>query len=75
MTLPPMATTNGPRKWSCDGCGEWSFWTEEHMIYGSLKDEDEGRWDRLIVTCSEACRAKTEEAGRAVAQVEPVAAV
>lgn len=55
MTTPPQRNPGG-QVWTCDGCGKRSLWTDDHMIYGTLKDEDEGRWDRLIVTCSPECR-------------------
>lgn len=67
MTLQPIPTLHGPHKWYCDGCHTWSFWTETHMIYGSIKDEDEGNWNQLVVTCSDACRQLTIVAGQAAA--------
>jgi hypothetical protein len=69
VTLPPIPTIHGPLKWECDGCHKWSFWTDQHMVYGSMKDEDEENWSRLIVTCSVACREATIAAGRAAAIV------
>lgn len=32
------------------------------MIYGSLRDEDEQRWERMQVTCSDKCRVRVSEA-------------
>lgn len=55
MTTPPQRNPGG-LVWVCDGCGKRGLWTETHMVYGTLKDEDEGNWHRLTVTCSPECR-------------------
>jgi hypothetical protein len=61
------------RYWSCDGCGLRGPWTADHQWYGSLKKVDESQWERIVVTCSNRCRAIVVRNGRVPADAELLA--
>lgn len=63
MTAPPIRDAAGVHRWTCDGCGKYGPWTDGHRVYGRLRDQDESRWYRLVVTCGVACEAKVKADG------------
>lgn len=46
--------------WTCSVCGHVGEWTGEWRWYGSMRDMDDGRWDRITVVCSPECRAEVD---------------
>lgn len=64
MTDAPIPTLHGPNKWTCDGCGWIDFWGKAWSWFGSYKDYEREAWDRIVVTCSDGCRARLVADGR-----------
>jgi hypothetical protein len=57
--LHQYTAKRGPvRVWTCDICGERFEWADKPGAkwYGSWKDADAARWDRIIVVCSAECK-------------------
>jgi hypothetical protein len=46
------------RGYICDGCGRPFRWDRESQWYGSEKDIENGRWDKVWFACCAACAAK-----------------
>lgn len=51
MTAPPVGGL-GRQVWTCDECGKWFHWVDgRSVVYGSLRDEESGKWENLKVYC------------------------
>lgn len=74
MTVPPVLDAAGVAHWTCDGCGRYSTWTDEHAWYGSWADVEGGGktihsrgrapWVNVVVSCSRNCTVKLVIEGR-----------
>ena len=62
MTAP--TTTPSGQLWRCDGCNQPFLWYTDASYYGSLKEVDNGQYDRITVTCSSSCRDELIEIGQ-----------
>jgi len=59
MTIPPVRTA-GAKIWTCDDCGVRFSWTERSYWYSSLREMEDGDWERISVYCG--CRPMPKEA-------------
>jgi hypothetical protein len=45
------------RHWRCDNCDRLDVWGDTWQWFGSTRDMDDSKWDRIEVSCSDECRA------------------
>lgn len=69
----PVRDAAGVQRWTCRVCGHYGPWSDDHQWYGKLRDADESRWERLVVTCSETCRDRARQIGLVPADAELLA--
>ncbi len=66
-TAPPFvyqAKRGLVRVYTCSSCGERFEWAQgKSGWFGSLKDMDDQRWDRIEFACSHACAEKLRTMG------------